>query len=363
MSCCLTSLDLNYRSINMQYLHIGEKERILIVAPHPDDECIGAGGIIVRYAPQCDVIVLTDGRIGQGDIDALETKQIRKNEFIKEMQLAKVKSYQMLDIEDGTLVQHTDCLNGMDLSNYTKIFVTGTHDNHQDHTAAFLAVMSRIKKQNLSNTEVFVYEVHAALQNPTHLLDITDEINEKLRFIRCHQSQLSQLPYDRLAQVNAEYRALQNRLPDRLIEVYYQANVKDDYDPILFELEIKLQKQIQFYQVLVKWLEKRNKNCYIKDFLLSQSYKEVAIYGYAELGKLLYQELSESPIKVLYIIDKKDIKVSNGENLMFYMPQKNLRRVDVVIVTAIYYYEEIKKELKELGFKNVISLNDILTAL
>lgn len=347
----------------MQPIYIGEKEHILIVAPHPDDECIGAGGIISVYPSQCDLLVLTDGRLGQGDVAPEEEKQIRKNEFLKEMQLVQIKNYQMLDIEDGTLMQHTDCLKEMDLKKYSKVFVTGMQDNHSDHTAAFISVINIIRSQQLLNTQVFVYEVHAALPNPTHMLDITDKMNDKLKLIRCHQSQLSQVAYDRLAEVNAEYRALQNRMQSRYIEVYSQVNVIDEKNPMQFELEAKLQKQIKFYQVLVKWMEARNRNNYVGDYLCSQGYKSVSIYGYAELGKLLYQELSKSKIKIVYIIDKKVARLTDGEDAIICKPQKNHPVVDAVIVTAIYYYEEIKEELEELGYQNIISLQDIISVL
>ena len=45
-------------------LVIKETEKILIVAPHPDDESIGTGGLLSLYSNQCDVIVMTDGRYG-----------------------------------------------------------------------------------------------------------------------------------------------------------------------------------------------------------------------------------------------------------------------------------------------------------
>ena len=49
----------------MNKINICSDEKILIVAPHPDDECIGAGGILCTYTNQCEVIVLTDGALGQ----------------------------------------------------------------------------------------------------------------------------------------------------------------------------------------------------------------------------------------------------------------------------------------------------------
>ena len=49
-------------------LVIKETEKILIVAPHPDDESIGTGGLLSLYSNQCDVIVMTDGRYGNTEI-------------------------------------------------------------------------------------------------------------------------------------------------------------------------------------------------------------------------------------------------------------------------------------------------------
>ena len=43
---------------------IDSEDKIAIIAPHPDDECIGVGGILSLYPELCDVFVLTDGRYG-----------------------------------------------------------------------------------------------------------------------------------------------------------------------------------------------------------------------------------------------------------------------------------------------------------
>ena len=51
-------------------------------------------------------------------------KKIRKAEFLNEMHFLGIEEYWMLDIEDGTLMQHINCLEHIDFSFYTKIFVT-----------------------------------------------------------------------------------------------------------------------------------------------------------------------------------------------------------------------------------------------
>lgn len=343
----------------MQILSIKDSERILIVAPHPDDECIGAGGVLIRFPKQSDVVVLTDGALGQGQISPELERKKRKDEFICEMEMLGIENYKMLDIPDGTLMQHTDCLMNFDLSQYTKIFVTGSRDGHPDHTAAYVSVVNALKEQKEWKKEVFVYEVHSPLQSPTHMLDITDAIETKQKLIRIHSSQTKYMAYDKYAKVSAEYRALQQRYDDRYIEVYSLVRFDEKTDECLIEMERKLQKQIQFYQALTKWLELKINNINIAYYLEKEGYKTVAIYGYKELGKLLYQELQYSNLNVMYIIDKNNKNI-HLENIDVLAPQKKLPQVDTVIVTAIYYFEEIREELENLGFANIISLTQLL---
>ena len=43
-------------------VELNKDDRILVVAPHPDDESIGMGGFMTHYAKRIDVIILNDGR-------------------------------------------------------------------------------------------------------------------------------------------------------------------------------------------------------------------------------------------------------------------------------------------------------------
>lgn len=342
----------------MELLRISKKDKILIVAPHPDDECIGPGGILCMYPAQCSIIVLTDGGQGQGRFSTTEYRIIRKDEFIKEMEELSVTNYKMLEIPDGSLMQHTDCLYNMDLSMYSKIFVTGERDGHSDHTAAFLSVVGAVKKQNLYHIDIYIYEVHNQIEQPTHLLDITQCIDKKLKLIDIHKSQLEQIPYDRYAQINAEYRALQNRMTDAYVEVYASVNISKEQDMYILEIEKKLQKFYQFYQLLTCWMMKKAKEESIALFLKNQGINTVIIYGYSELGKILRQEI-EKTIEIRYIFDKK-IRYKSDGDILFCFPEKKEEKVDLVIVTAIYDFEIIKEELEALEYMNVVSLKDLV---
>lgn len=343
----------------MQVLTIKNSDRLLIVAPHPDDECIGPGGLLALYPQLCKVVVLTDGRQGQGDTPPELEKQIRKREFVSEMQKAGVRDYEILDYEDGGLMQHTDCLEKMDLASFTKIFVTGTHDNHPDHTAACVSVRQALKKQGITDMEIYLYEVHAPLREATHMLDITPVMEKKLSLIRCHRSQLTGLPYDKMARCLAEYRALQNRADGCYVETYAYMSLGDDQDSSTVALEKKWQKSVLFYWVLTRWMDWKIKGKCVAEVLLKRNWSRIAVYGYAELGQLLCRELAESGVYISYILDKK-VTDSGIKNLPIHIPQSGLPQVDVVVVTAVYYFDEISRELSQMGYQNIISLRTLL---
>ncbi len=331
----------------------------MIVAPHPDDECIGVGGVLALYAGQCEVIVLTDGRVGQGDISPEIVKGIRRAEFVSEMEFLGIRGYRILEYEDGSLMQHTDCLRGIDLSIYTKIFVTGMQDNHPDHTAACISVYQTIEKQCIRTTELFFYEVHAPLQEVTHMLDITEVMEQKQRLVRFHQSQLNEVPYDRYVKSMAEYRALQNRMSEGFVEVYVRMPVERKLYSATMELEERLQKSIMFYQILTRWVELKICGHSVAEWFIQRGYRRIAVYGYAELGMLLCRELSEEGLDVVYVLDRK-VKNTGEERLPVFVPRRGLPKVDVIVVTAVYYFEEIKKGLSGIGFQKIDSLRKII---
>ena len=351
---------MNYKgAVELLILDIKENDRILVVAPHPDDECIGVGGILAYYPHNCKVLVLTDGRQGQGDERPELVKAVREAELAKEMEAAGIKDYRMLGYEDGTLMKHTDCLNHMDLSAFTKIFVTGIHDGHADHTAACISVFYALRKQNLQTVEVYLYEVHSPLRVVTHILDITDVMESKKKLIQYHNSQLKNLPYDQLARCMAEYRAIQNRMPGRYVEAYTYVADETYLEDASIEIEQKLQKSTLFYWVLTRWMELEISGKSTVQFLKRCGYQRIAVYGYAELGKLLCKELLNTDIQVEYILDKK-VKQTEREDLPVYVPQKGLPRVDAVVVTAVYYFDDIEAELLQMDFHNVISFRKLL---
>ena len=94
-------------------------------------------------------------------------------------------------------------------------------------------------------------------------------------------------------------------------------------------------------------------------FLKEAGYRNIAVYGAKELGKLVYEELKDSDISVNYMIDKDAEKYEiNGINI--YYPEEILPRVDAIVVTPFHYYKSIKRNLQTVVSYPIISLSDIL---
>ena len=341
-------------------IYIKENDNILIIAPHPDDESIGVGGMLSLYSRQCSVIVMTDGRYGTKNNTPEVEIQVRKRQFENGMNYLGDVTYQLLEYEDGTLMQHDECMDQIDFSKYTKVFVSALNDNHVDHTAAFKYATNRIKEQNLRELEVYQYEVHVPLHDTSHYLDITQVIEKKKQLIKFHEDQLQYVDYVSIAYSLAMYRACQSNRKNRFFETYLKVDVfTDSIDINSFEREKLIQKYQLFNRVLVKWLGEKQKKIKLSDIIAKNGIKKIAIYGFSDMGRLLYTELFCSDIEVEYVIDKR---LANNEELEVKIctPIEGNRRIDAVIVTAIYQFDEIKRELSDLGYRNIISLEEVV---
>ena len=96
----------------------------------------------------------------------------------------------------------------------------------------------------------------------------------------------------------------------------------------------------------------------IAAYLLEQGYKKIAIYGMSYVGETLYHELEGSGIEIAYAIDKKaegmfaDIEVMSPDDV--------LPEVDAVIVTPVFFFDEIEELLVSKMNADIVSIEDIL---
>lgn len=118
------------------------------------------------------------------------------------------------------------------------------------------------------------------------------------------------------------------------------------------------QKMTEFYQLLIEWLRIKQEGKSLTSFFIQNDYKTIAIYGMKELGERLYNELKDSEIQVKYIIDKNADVIYADIDVV--EPESTLEEVDVIVVTAIHYFDEIEMMLGEKVDYPIISLEDVI---
>ena len=117
-------------------------------------------------------------------------------------------------------------------------------------------------------------------------------------------------------------------------------------------------KHLAILQLFNQWLVTKQEKKSIAEYLKNKGFNKIAIYGMGYVGERLFDELKDSDVKVEYAIDKN----ADGINMEIdvFTPEEELPDVDLIIVTAIYFYAEIERTLKELTDNRVSSLEDIL---
>ncbi len=175
-------------------------ERLLVLAPHPDDESIGCGGTILKHTRRggyVRVIFVTDG--GRGDFEGRfgdDYTSQRRASALQAMNILGVKDHRFWDYRDRELSRHERTLSKRILTEANEfspdtLLVPSAWEVHPDHKAIFRAVW-RIRRSLMC--QIVLYEVLVPLY-PNILIDITDEIDEKKRAIDAYYTETAYTNY------------------------------------------------------------------------------------------------------------------------------------------------------------------------
>ena len=174
-------------------INFTEKDRIAVIAPHPDDECLGASAALILAPSQTDIFILTDGSRGSKERSPEEEAAVRRAQLVAEMEYVKPHSYTWLGCEDTKMSLHPEIVGQIDFRPYTIIFLPWTESFHPDHRYAAAFCLEEIRKQQgEGRAACYFYEINAPFYRPTHYIDITEIESEKRRLIRFHEDQKEQ---------------------------------------------------------------------------------------------------------------------------------------------------------------------------
>jgi len=188
------------------------QHRILVFAPHPDDEVFGCGGTLCLLrdsGAEISIIILTDGALGGGkdDEDIVRTRAQESREALRILGLPAPEFWELSDrgLKYGEpLVERL--AEKIKASRAELIFLPAPTEIHPDHQCLALAGMEALRRVGGFLQGAF-YEISSPLPNPNLLLDISVCEQRKFAAMECFRSQLDQQPYaDRISGLNA-YRS------------------------------------------------------------------------------------------------------------------------------------------------------------
>ncbi|HWS72633.1 MAG TPA: PIG-L family deacetylase, partial [Thermoanaerobaculia bacterium] len=189
-------------------------ERLLVLAPHPDDEAIGCGGLVARHLREgrkVRVVIATNGAEA-GDAAAREEESRHGLALLGEgvdLELYRLPDRHLGEHSEELLAKLRATIAGFapDL-----IAVPSPIEIHPDHLALSQAFCDLVQRDatlfaDLALTRVAFYEVSQPIR-PNTLVDISDVAEAKYAAIGAHESQLALRNYAAFARGLNTYRAM-----------------------------------------------------------------------------------------------------------------------------------------------------------
>ena len=196
-----------------RWLDLARFARVLVLAPHPDDETLGAGGLIAQAraagATVC-VALLTQGEAEPG-ADGPDHGLARLAECRAALEILGGATLLSLGGRDGRLTQDRRRLLAPLAQALTKaapdlVLAPAPGEAHDDHRAATWLLRHALGPARLARQPLCLgYEVWRPLP-ATHALDISAALEQKRRALACYAERLARQQMDQAILALNRYR-------------------------------------------------------------------------------------------------------------------------------------------------------------
>ena len=204
------------------------ESRVLVIAPHSDDEVVGCGGVIARHVrggSLVDVVFMTDGRWGDGELFSsglVKRERIRRQDALIETRKREARAaaavlgthaLHFLGLPDGALRADPAAIsalkNVLDSVRPDLVYLPFVYDLHEDHwqtNLVFAGAVALLGGRGPSGIRVRGYEVWTPLL-ANRVADISEVMPLKREALTKFASQLRDQNYLRTVEGLNMYRA------------------------------------------------------------------------------------------------------------------------------------------------------------
>ena len=218
-----------------------KNQRLLVIAPHSDDEILGCGGLISKVKNQGGKVFVLIFNLGFEKDDTKESQEKRKNEVKEAMNTLKVDDYHLvhdkpdnnrdLDMEPlHSLIEIIESTSSVSLEKIapTIVAIPTIFSHHQDHVHVHHACIAALRPISTPVSNVVLsYEApehsrwsSSGVFEPNLFVEIDDVIENKINAFYKYKSQVRSGGRDRDTILNqAKYRG--QEVGKNLCEAFY----------------------------------------------------------------------------------------------------------------------------------------------
>ena len=200
--------------------------KVLVVAAHPDDEVLGAGGTMAKFADsghEVYTLILSKGITSRRNpSDDIEKKLLSlENQFFKANEYLGVKQCFQLDFPDNSFdtVPLLDIIQEVEkIKNEIRPDIVFTHhqnDLNIDHQLTYKAVLTSSRSLKTETVkEIYSFEVLSSTEysypltfSPNYFIDISEYVEKKINAMNIYKDELREFNHPRSLQgikLNAE---------------------------------------------------------------------------------------------------------------------------------------------------------------
>lgn len=188
--------------------------RVLVIAPHPDDEVLGCGGTIAYHSHNGDDVHIAIITKGSADLFPAEQVEQTRHEMQAAHTILGVNKTHLLDFPApklDTIPEHilADALRNLIYQIEPELlYIPHRGDIHADHRATYYAALVAARPINsCSIRRILCYETLSETEwapplsseafVPTVFVDVSALISSKLQAMTCFKGQLREPPHPR----------------------------------------------------------------------------------------------------------------------------------------------------------------------
>jgi LmbE family N-acetylglucosaminyl deacetylase len=222
-------LDYFRQVLKPQELKIDTFKRVLVLAPHQDDESIGCGGTLTKLATNgCEITIvfLTDGAELSNPINSIPARR-KEAKAVCEKLNATMLEIGIDNISMDIKTTHLEKLKIILDQGWDMIFTVWPVDQPPKHRLCSYMFGKVLRDSNYKGN-ISMYAVHTDLI-PNFYVDISEEIIKKQELLALYPSQMNVQSYHHLSKGLDAWRSryLEVSSKERFIETFFQIPSKE----------------------------------------------------------------------------------------------------------------------------------------